>query len=72
MEKSQAGSVTTQLSLADSVEAPVEQGQKLGELQVYVDGQLRDTIDLVAAQPVERLSMGGIFKDLLGKLFMAG
>ena len=47
-------------------------GQKLGELQVYVDGQLRDTIDLVAAQPVERLSMGGIFKDLLGKLFMAG
>ena len=72
VEKSQAGSVTTQLSLADSVEAPVEQGQKLGELQVYVDGQLRDTIDLVAAQPVERLSMGGIFKDLLGKLFMAG
>ena len=72
VEKSQAGSVTTQLSLADSVEAPVEQGQKLGELQVYVDGELRDTIDLVAAQPVERLSMGGIFKDLLGKLFMAG
>ena len=72
VEKSQAGSVTTQLSLADSVEAPVEQGQKLGELQVYVDGQLRDTIDLVAAQPVERLSMGGIFKDLLCKLFMAG
>lgn len=47
-------------------------GKSWAELQVYVDGQLRDTIDLVAAQPVERLSMGGIFKDLLGKLFMAG
>ena len=72
VEKSQAGSVTTQMTLADSVEAPVEQGQKLGELQVYVNGELRDTIDLVAAQPVERLSVGGIFKDLLGKLFLAG
>jgi len=36
LEKSKAGSVTTQLTLADSVEAPVEAGQKLGELQVYV------------------------------------
>lgn len=71
VEKSASGSVTTQLSLAESVEAPVEPGQKLGELQVYVNGELRDTIDLVAAQGVERLSVGGIFKQLLGKLFMA-
>lgn len=72
MDKAQLNDVTSELRLCENVEAPVEQGQKLGELQVYVDGQLRDTIDLVAAQPVERLSMGGIFKDLLGKLFMAG
>ena len=30
------------------------------------------SIDLTAAQPVERLSLGGIFRDLLEKLFMAG
>ena len=72
VKKSEAGSVTTQMTLCDSVEAPVEPGQKLGELQVFVDGQLRDTIDLTAARPVERLSLGGIFRDLLGKLFMAG
>ena len=50
----------------------VEPGQKLGELQVFVDGQLRDTIALTAVRPVERLSLGGIFRDLLEKLFMAG
>ncbi len=72
VEKSQAGAVTTKLNVAGSVEAPVEQGQKLGELQIFVDGELRDAIDLVAEKPVERLSIGGIFKDLLGKLFMAG
>ncbi len=70
LEKSKAGSVTTQLTLADSVEAPVEAGQKLGELQVYVDGELTDTIDLVAAQEVPRLSVGGIFKRFLSTLFL--
>jgi len=72
VEKSETGAVTTQLSVAESVEAPVEENQKLGELRVYVNGELRDTIDLVAAQPVERLSVGGIFKDLLSRLFMGG
>ncbi len=72
VEKSEAGAVTTQLKIAGSVEAPVEERQKLGELQVYVNGELRDTIDLVASAPVERLSVGGIFKDLLSKLFLAG
>lgn len=72
VKKSEAASVTTQLTICESVEAPVEEGQTLGQLQVYVDGVLRDTIDLVACQPVERLSVGGIFRDLLDKLFMAG
>ena len=72
VKKSEAGAVTTRMTLCDSVEAPVEAGQKLGELQVYVGDELRDTIDLVAAQPVERLTVGGIFKGLLRQLFMAG
>ena len=72
VEKAQAGKVTTSVELAPGVDAPVEAGQKLGELQVFVDGQLRDTIDLVAAAPVERLHLGGIFKGLLRRLLMAG
>ena len=72
VKKSEAGLVTTEMTLCESVEAPVENSQKLGELKVYVNGELRDTIDLIASQPVERLSVGGIFKDLLGKLFLAG
>ena len=70
LEKSKTGAVTTQLELAESVEAPVEQGQKLGELKVLVDGQQVDAIDLVAADGVERLSLGGIFKRFLNSLFL--
>ena len=70
LEKSRTGAVTTQLELAESVEAPVEQGQKLGELRVLVDGEQVDAIDLVAADGVERLSIGGIFKRFLHTLFL--
>ena len=70
LEKSKSGAVTTQINLAESVEAPVEPGQKLGELVVYVDGEQADAIDLVAADGVERLSLGGIFKRFLNTLFL--
>lgn len=72
MEKSKTGSITTQLAVAENVQAPVEAGQKVGELQVYVDGQLADTIDLVASEAVPRLTVGGIFKRFLGTLFLHG
>ena len=70
LEKSKSGAVTTQLEVAQQVEAPVEPGQKLGELRVLVDGEQVDTIDLVAAQEVPRLSIGGIFKRMLNSLFL--
>ena len=70
LEKSKSGNVTTQLELCESVEAPVEPGQKLGELKVLVDGQQVDAIGLIAADGVERLSIGGIFKRFLNALFL--
>ncbi|MBD5085590.1 MAG: D-alanyl-D-alanine carboxypeptidase [Clostridiales bacterium] len=70
LEKSKTGTVTTQLELCENVEAPVEAGQKLGELKVLVDGEQVDVIDLVAAQEVPRLSLGGIFKRFLNSLFL--
>ncbi|MGN0985652.1 MAG: D-alanyl-D-alanine carboxypeptidase family protein [Candidatus Enterenecus sp.] len=70
MEKAKTGSITTELVLPDSVEAPVEAGQRLGQLLVCVDGEQVDAIDLVAAAPVERLSVGSIFKRFLNSLFL--
>jgi D-alanyl-D-alanine carboxypeptidase (penicillin-binding protein 5/6) len=72
VRKDEAGQLTTRLTIAENVEAPVEQNQILGQLQVYVGEELRDSIPLVAAQPVARLTAPDVFFRMLRSLFMAG
>ena len=71
VEKSQVNAVETSVTVCSDVEAPVEAGQKLGELTVTVGGQVRETIDIVAGSAVPRLTVGGIFRNLLERFFMA-
>lgn len=72
VEKAQADQITTRVDLAQDVQAPVDPGQTLGQFQVYVGEQLRDTVPIVAAQGVERLSVPGLFSQLLRRLLFAG
>ena len=71
VEKTKQNMITTEVTVASDVEAPVEQGQTLGELLVKVDGVTQQSIPIVASQPVERLTVPGIFGQLLQRLFMA-
>ncbi len=71
VEKSQAGQVQTTLTLSPAVSAPVEEGQVLGQMEVTVDGQSVAKLPLVADRAVPRLTVGGIYRQLLSRLFMA-
>ena len=68
-QQSQSASVTTQIHLPREIAAPVEEGQKLGEMVVYLDGTEHETVDLVASSSVARLTTLGIFQQLLDTLF---
>ena len=70
LSRDNAGQVTTELSLAADVAAPVEAGQQLGHMTVRVGDEVRDTVPIVAAEAVPRLSLPGIFSRLLGRLLM--
>ena len=63
--------VSCKTVLPDTVEAPVEAGEQLGELQIFVNEELRETIPLNAPSAVERLTTGGVFFQILHRLFMA-
>jgi len=71
VRRSQLDSVTTELRLAENVEAPVEQDQVLGEVTVLVNGQPLASLPLTAQTAVERLTIPGVFRRLLDHLFMA-
>ncbi len=71
LEKDQAGQVGTTLQLSTSVTAPVEKGQILGRMEVQVGGVTVDSVPLVADQAVDRLTVWGIFQNLVKPLLMA-
>jgi D-alanyl-D-alanine carboxypeptidase (penicillin-binding protein 5/6) len=62
--------LTTSVQLVDNVSAPVEKGQKLGEMTVAIDGVTRETIPIVACESVDRLTIPGIFQKFLRILLM--
>ncbi len=70
LSKAQQDTVTTEINLATDLQAPVDKGQILGSMDVYVDGILMAEIPLVATQEVERLTTLGIFSQLLSRLMM--
>lgn len=64
INKTDLNNVTTEVRLAESVEAPVEAGQTLGEVVVYINGEERQTVPLLADTSVARITIPGIFKSL--------
>ncbi len=71
VEKGQIASVTTEVTLEESIHAPVSNGQRLGTLTVRSGDQVLSTIPLVAEAAVERMSWGDIFTALLRRVCMA-
>ena len=72
VDKSQKSLVTTQVTLEESVAAPVSRGQRLGTLTIQAGEQVLAQVPLVAKEPVERLSFGDLFVKIFRRVAMAG
>jgi D-alanyl-D-alanine carboxypeptidase (penicillin-binding protein 5/6) len=71
LEKAKAGNVTREISLAESVSAPVAEGQVLGTLTVKNGEEVLSEVPLVAETAVSRLSWSQLFSRITGLLWMA-
>lgn len=60
--------VTVSLSVPQELEAPLEQGEKLGELTVRSESDVLARIPLLAPRSVSRLGFGALFLRLMGML----
>jgi D-alanyl-D-alanine carboxypeptidase (penicillin-binding protein 5/6) len=60
--KGEKDNITDQKELLPYINAPLTKGQKLGEVQVFKDGTLLKTVDLVSAKDIAR---GGLIKEIM-------
>lgn len=69
LEKSRIGELNYEFDLPDSMEAPIAQGQLLGEMIVYSGDNELARVPLVAGSSVERLSAFKLYEKMLSRLF---
>ena len=72
IDKGKKSSVTTEVTLVETVTAPVAKGQILGTMTVKAGDQLLAEVPLVANEDIPRLTWGDIFLKVLRKAAMAG
>ena len=71
IDKGQKSSVTTEITLDESVTAPVSQGQRLGTLTVRAGEQVLSEIPMVAETAVARLRWSDMMLRILRRLCMS-
>ena len=70
VKKAQKAQITTKMSLAEVLDAPVAAGDPVGELTVECGGEVLAVIPLRAAEDVARLTWPDLFVRLLGRIAM--
>ncbi len=70
LAKEDMAGLTTEVKLLDAVDAPVEKGQQLGSVTVKSGDEALMTIPLTAAETVEALTFGDIYREFLRVLLM--
>lgn len=71
IDKAQRSQVTTQITLDESVTAPVSQGQRLGTLTIKAGDQTLAQVSLVAESAVSRLTWTELLLKVLRRAAMA-
>ncbi len=68
LKKGQSGALNVRAELPESVSAPVEEGQRLGLLRLWVGEECVAELPLLALEAVERRSFGDIWLSLVRTL----
>lgn len=65
--KGQSSNITTTINLPDTTQAPIEEGQILGNVTYSLGNENLGSIDLIAATSVPKLNFGNMMASVLDK-----
>ncbi len=69
MSNGSSKDITQEIKLDDTFTAPILEGQKLGEVEFSINGNVVSTVNLVANKSSDKLSFGSIIKFVMKKWF---
>ncbi len=69
LEKSKIGAVEKQITLPDSVNAPIKEGEKVGMVEFFIDGNSIGCADIIAKTEVKGLGLWGMLTKLTQYMF---
>ena len=69
MSNGSSKDITQEIKLDDTFTAPILEGQKLGEVEFSINGNVVSTVNLVANKSSDKLSFGSIIKFVMYKWF---
>ena len=72
VKKGEQSSITARTELPESLDAPVQAGQQLGELILEREGERLAALPLTAGEEVARLTWADLFERLLARVAMGG
>lgn len=65
IQKGNSSKIEQNLSLDDSISAPVYSGEKIGEISFSLDGKVLSTVDIVAKNTVEKINFFTMSKKII-------
>lgn len=69
MSNGSSKDITQEIKLNDTFTAPILEGQKLGEVEFSINGNVVSTVNLVANKSSDKLNFGSIIKFVMNKWF---
>lgn len=69
IKKGEESSITYEINLPESVQAPITQGQQLGTIKYYLNSSELETVSLIAENSVTKISLLNMTKSLLNNWF---
>lgn len=65
VQKGKQGTIDKKIEVADNISAPVEKGQKVGEVKFVSNGEELGKVDIVTADAVDKLTVDKVFIRLV-------
>lgn len=65
-EKGAGGEITQRINVFEDITAPVAKGDVVGRVDIYRDGELLSTADLIASEDIARIGYGEFLLRILG------